>query len=98
MEWKETARWIKFEETVEDGDRWGKPHVASLTFHSLLELRKGLEKGINIHSWWFDLPITLFLEDILILLDHKFFFVTPGSESETGLPGNVNFIASVLMA
>lgn len=47
MEWKETARWIKFEENVEDSNRWGKPHVASLTFHSLLELRKGLEKGIS---------------------------------------------------
>ena len=46
MEWKETARWIKFEENVEDSNRWGKPHVASLTFHSLLELRKGLEKGM----------------------------------------------------
>lgn len=45
MEWQETARWIKFEENVEDSNRWGKPHVASLTFHSLLELRKGLEKG-----------------------------------------------------
>ena len=45
MEWKETARWIKFEEDVEESNRWGKPHVASLTFHSLLELRKGLEKG-----------------------------------------------------
>ena len=47
MEWKETARWIKFEENVEDSNRWGKPHVASLTFHSLLELRKGLEKGMR---------------------------------------------------
>ena len=45
MEWKETARWIKFEENVEDSNRWGRPHVASLTFHSLLELKKGLEKG-----------------------------------------------------
>ncbi|XP_033102443.1 band 3 anion transport protein-like isoform X2 [Anneissia japonica] len=46
MQWKEKARWIKFEEDVEEGgDRWGKPHVASLSFHSLLELRKGLEKG-----------------------------------------------------
>ena len=45
MEWQETARWIKFEENVEESNRWGKPHVASLTFHSLLELRKGLEKG-----------------------------------------------------
>jgi len=48
MEWKETARWIKFEENVDqDSNRWGKPHVASLTFHSLLELKKGLEKGMN---------------------------------------------------
>ncbi|KAJ7381651.1 Anion exchange protein 3 [Desmophyllum pertusum] len=45
MEWQEAARWIKFEENVEDSNRWGKPNVASLTFHSLLELRKGLEKG-----------------------------------------------------
>ncbi|XP_071942745.1 band 3 anion transport protein-like isoform X2 [Antedon mediterranea] len=46
MQWKEKARWIKFEEDVEEGgDRWGKPHVASLSFHSLLELRRGLEKG-----------------------------------------------------
>lgn len=46
IEWREKARWIKFEEDVEEGaDRWGKPHVASLSFHSLLELRKGLESG-----------------------------------------------------
>ena len=47
-EWREKARWIKFEEDVEEGaERWGKPHVASLSFHSLLELRRGLEKGIH---------------------------------------------------
>lgn len=46
-EWKETARWIKYEEDVEEGvDRWGKPHVASLSFHSLLNLRKCLEDGL----------------------------------------------------
>nr|XP_058942505.1 band 3 anion transport protein-like [Pocillopora verrucosa] len=57
MEWKETARWIKFEENVEDSNRWGKPHVASLTFHSLLELRKGLEKGtVLLDLEKFDLP------------------------------------------
>ncbi|XP_035824346.1 anion exchange protein 2 isoform X3 [Aplysia californica] len=45
-EWREKARWIKFEEDVEEGaERWGKPHVASLSFHSLLELRRGLENG-----------------------------------------------------
>ncbi|XP_044763391.1 anion exchange protein 3 isoform X2 [Coccinella septempunctata] len=46
-EWKEKARWIKYEEDVEEGiDRWGKPHVASLSFHSLLNLRKCLEDGL----------------------------------------------------
>ena len=46
FEWKEKSRWIKFEEDVEEGaERWGKPHVASLSFHSLLELRKCIEQG-----------------------------------------------------
>ncbi|XP_038216460.1 anion exchange protein 2 isoform X2 [Zerene cesonia] len=46
-EWKETARWIKYEEDVEEGSaRWGKPHVASLSFHSLLNLRRCLETGV----------------------------------------------------
>uniref|UniRef100_A0A4W3JK62 Anion exchange protein n=1 Tax=Callorhinchus milii TaxID=7868 RepID=A0A4W3JK62_CALMI len=46
MQWKETARWIKFEEDVEaETDRWGKPHVASLSFRSLLELRKTIAQG-----------------------------------------------------
>lgn len=47
-EWKETARWIKYEENIEVGsERWGKPHVATLSFHSLLNLRRCLETGIN---------------------------------------------------
>ncbi|XP_067931352.1 band 3 anion transport protein-like isoform X2 [Watersipora subatra] len=46
MEWKEKARWIKFEEDVlETSDRWGRPHVASLSFHSLIELRRLLANG-----------------------------------------------------
>uniref|UniRef100_A0A671PCP1 Anion exchange protein n=1 Tax=Sinocyclocheilus anshuiensis TaxID=1608454 RepID=A0A671PCP1_9TELE len=46
MQWRETARWIKFEEDVEEEtDRWGKPHVASLSFRSLLELRKTISHG-----------------------------------------------------
>ena len=53
MEWKETARWIKFEEDVEENQVWGKPRVASLSFHSLLELRRVIEKGtrpkVEIH-------------------------------------------------
>ncbi|XP_077259109.1 na[+]-driven anion exchanger 1 isoform X6 [Temnothorax americanus] len=46
MEWKETARWIKFEEDVEEGgNRWSKPHVATLSLHSLFELRSLLLNG-----------------------------------------------------
>lgn len=46
MEWKETARWVKFEEDVEEGgDKWSKPHVATLSLHSLFELRSCMMKG-----------------------------------------------------
>ncbi|XP_068140193.1 electroneutral sodium bicarbonate exchanger 1 isoform X4 [Drosophila tropicalis] len=46
IEWKETARWIKFEEDVEEGgNRWSKPHVATLSLHSLFELRSLLLNG-----------------------------------------------------
>ena len=39
-EWKETARWVKFEEDVEEGgNRWSKPHVATLSLHALFQLR-----------------------------------------------------------
>lgn len=52
-EWRETARWIKYEEDVEEGSaRWGRPHVASLSFHSLLNLRRCLETGVVL----LDLP------------------------------------------
>lgn len=45
-EWKETARWLKFEEDVEDGgERWSKPYVATLSLHSLFELRSCLING-----------------------------------------------------
>ena len=40
------SRWIKFEEKVEKGgERWSKPHVATLSLHSLMELRTCIEKG-----------------------------------------------------
>ena len=45
LEWKEAARWLKFEEDVDDGGRWSKPHVATLSLHSLLELRSCLTNG-----------------------------------------------------
>lgn len=45
LEWKEAARWLKFEEDVENGGRWSKPHVATLSLHSLFELRCCLMNG-----------------------------------------------------
>uniref|UniRef100_A0A3Q3WXJ7 Anion exchange protein n=1 Tax=Mola mola TaxID=94237 RepID=A0A3Q3WXJ7_MOLML len=46
QDWKETARWLKFEEDVEDsGERWSKPYVATLSLHSLFELRSCILNG-----------------------------------------------------
>ncbi|CAL8248928.1 unnamed protein product [Lota lota] len=46
QEWRETARWLKFEEDVEDGgERWSKPYVATLSLHSLFELRACIING-----------------------------------------------------
>lgn len=54
-EWKETARWIKYEESLEEGsDRWGRPHIASLSFHSLIKLRQLIE---NDGKWFFHLKV-----------------------------------------
>lgn len=45
-EWREMARWLKFEEAVEEGgDRWSKPHVGTLSLYSLFELRSSLLRG-----------------------------------------------------
>lgn len=60
--WRETARWIKFEEDVEEEtERWGKPHVASLSFRSLLELRRTIAHGrdatdlaLGLHALFID--------------------------------------------
>ncbi|XP_067857360.1 electrogenic sodium bicarbonate cotransporter 4 isoform X2 [Heptranchias perlo] len=44
LEWMESARWVKFEEKVEKGgERWSKPHVSTLSLHSLFELRTCLQ-------------------------------------------------------
>nr|XP_045363576.1 sodium-driven chloride bicarbonate exchanger [Camelus bactrianus] len=53
-EWRETARWLKFEEDVEDGgERWSKPYVATLSLHSLFELRSCILNGtvlLDMHA------------------------------------------------
>ncbi|PAV90244.1 hypothetical protein WR25_18242 [Diploscapter pachys] len=50
-EWRETARWVKFEEDVEQGgNRWSKPHVATLSLHSLFQLRSCLMNGLFLND------------------------------------------------
>ncbi|KAM4892840.1 anion exchange protein 4 [Sylvia borin] len=61
LEWREMARWIKFEEKVEDGgERWSAPHVPALPLHSLFQLRMCLQKGTVL----LDLDATSFKEII----------------------------------
>jgi sodium bicarbonate cotransporter 7 len=66
FEWKESARWLKFEEDVENGGRWSKPHVATLSLHSLMELRSCLVNGANL----LDFPGEDLLTIVDGLLDH----------------------------
>lgn len=67
--WREAARWIKFEEDVEDGgDRWSKPHVAALSLHSLFELRSEMLNGtvlLDMDSISFPEIIDLILENMV---------------------------------
>ena len=43
-EWQEQARWIKYEEDLLDGaGRWGRAHISSLSFHSVINVRLVLE-------------------------------------------------------
>ncbi|XP_054144249.1 anion exchange protein 4 [Melozone crissalis] len=61
LEWREMARWIRFEEKVEDGgERWSAPHVPALPLHSLFQLRTCLQKGTLL----LDLDATSFKEII----------------------------------
>ena len=40
-----TCRWLKYEETVEVGERWSKPHVSTISMHGLLDLKRALIAG-----------------------------------------------------
>ncbi|XP_078287435.1 electroneutral sodium bicarbonate exchanger 1-like isoform X3 [Rhinoraja longicauda] len=67
-EWKETARWLKFEEDVEDGgDRWSKPYVATLSLHSLFELRSCIINGTIL----LDMQANSIQEIANMILDHQ---------------------------
>lgn len=51
LQWRETARWFRFEEEMEEEDTefWGRPPVSCLSFHSLLELQKAISHGEETH-------------------------------------------------
>ncbi|KAG1685795.1 Sodium-driven chloride bicarbonate exchanger [Nymphon striatum] len=69
MEWRETARWVKFEEDVEEGgNRWSKPHVATLSLHSLFELRSCILHGtvmLDMEAQTLDQIADLVLENLI---------------------------------
>ncbi|XP_032332791.1 anion exchange protein 4 isoform X7 [Camelus ferus] len=47
LEWRETGRWVLFEEKLEVGaGRWSTPHVPTLALPSLQKLRSLLAKGL----------------------------------------------------
>ncbi|XP_021507377.1 anion exchange protein 4 isoform X4 [Meriones unguiculatus] len=47
LEWRETGRWLLFEEKLEVGaGRWSAPHVPTLALPNLQELRRLLAEGI----------------------------------------------------
>ena len=51
--WKETARWMKYEQEFDEGsNQWGHPHVSALKFSSLRVVHKALEEGL----YMLDLP------------------------------------------
>ncbi|KAM6055964.1 LOW QUALITY PROTEIN: anion exchange protein 4 [Chlamydotis macqueenii] len=60
MEWREMARWIKFEKVEDGGERWSAPHIPVLPLHSLFQLRTCLQKGMML----LDLDASTFKEII----------------------------------
>lgn len=101
MSWKERARWIKFEEDVEEEtDRWGKPHVASLSFRSLLELRRTITHGRRNKTRKKNQKLTLNrLHDIQV--EYFFFLLLSGAIlldlEQNSLPGIAHLIVETMI-
>lgn len=101
MSWKERARWIKFEEDVEEEtDRWGKPHVASLSFRSLLELRRTITHGRRNKTRKKKQKLTLNrLHDIQV--EYFFFLLLSGAIlldlEQNSLPGIAHLIVETMI-
>jgi len=50
-------RWIKYEEKVETGGRWSKPHVSTPSLHSLFDLRSAIQRGVCLLELDLDLDL-----------------------------------------
>ncbi|MGH0137656.1 UNVERIFIED_CONTAM: hypothetical protein FKN15_071612 [Acipenser sinensis] len=63
------GRWVKFEEKVEEGgERWSKPHVSTLSLHSLFELRTCLQTGtVLLDLEGYSLPQIIAADEFIIL-------------------------------
>ncbi|XP_071379114.1 sodium-driven chloride bicarbonate exchanger [Centroberyx affinis] len=76
-DWRESARWLKFEEDVEDGgERWSKPYVATLSLHSLFELRSCIINGTVL----LDMRANSIEEITDMVLDHQELYSPLGDE------------------
>uniref|UniRef100_A0AAQ5ZHX8 Anion exchange protein n=1 Tax=Amphiprion ocellaris TaxID=80972 RepID=A0AAQ5ZHX8_AMPOC len=76
-EWRESARWLKFEEDVEDGgERWSKPYVATLSLHSLFELRSCIINSTVL----LDMRANSIEEIADMVLDHQELYSPLGDE------------------
>ncbi|KAK9537559.1 hypothetical protein VZT92_005165 [Zoarces viviparus] len=76
-EWRESARWLKFEEDVEDGgERWSKPYVATLSLHSLFELRSCIINSTVL----LDMRANTVEEIADMVLDHQELYSPLGDE------------------
>ncbi|KAG7269107.1 hypothetical protein CRUP_008408, partial [Coryphaenoides rupestris] len=73
----EGREWLKFEEDVEDGgERWSKPYVATLSLHSLFELRSCIGNGAVLLEMSAD-----GLEEVAdMVLDHQELYCPLGDE------------------
>ncbi|KAF4804474.1 Band 3 anion transport protein [Turdus rufiventris] len=43
--WMEAGHWLKLEEDFQESGDWSQPHLSFLTYHSLLEIRRALNRG-----------------------------------------------------
>uniref|UniRef100_A0A8D3CWY0 Anion exchange protein n=1 Tax=Scophthalmus maximus TaxID=52904 RepID=A0A8D3CWY0_SCOMX len=76
-DWRESARWLKFEEDVEDGgERWSKPYVATLSLHSLFELRSCIINSTVL----LDMRANTIEEIADMVLDHQELYSPLGDE------------------